>query len=88
MRRLRGSRRRGRRRARVAVDATGLAQGAVSTFFSATHASSRAETVAVAALAEVGGRSRFGSTVCLVADRATRPMSFDSGAGTQPKWSC
>jgi DDE family transposase/transposase-like protein DUF772 len=31
--RLRGSRRRGRRRVRVAVDATGLAQGAVSTFF-------------------------------------------------------
>ncbi len=33
VRRLRGSRRWGRRRARVAVDATGLAQGAVSTFF-------------------------------------------------------
>jgi hypothetical protein len=33
VRRLRGVRRRGRRRARVAVDATGLAQGAVSTFF-------------------------------------------------------
>jgi hypothetical protein len=33
VRRLRGSQRRGRRRARVAVDATGLAQGAVSTFF-------------------------------------------------------
>jgi hypothetical protein len=33
VRRLRGSRRRGRRRARAAVDATGLAQGAVSTFF-------------------------------------------------------
>ncbi len=33
VRRLRGSRRRGRQRARVAVDATGLAQGAVSTFF-------------------------------------------------------
>jgi hypothetical protein len=33
VRRLRGSRRRGRGRARVAVDATGLAQGAVSTFF-------------------------------------------------------
>lgn len=33
VRRLRGSRHRGRRRARVAVDATGLAQGAVSTFF-------------------------------------------------------
>ncbi len=33
VRRLRGSRRRGWRRARVAVDATGLAQGAVSTFF-------------------------------------------------------
>jgi hypothetical protein len=31
--RLRGSQRKGRRRARVAVDATGLAQGAVSTFF-------------------------------------------------------
>ncbi len=33
VRRLRGMRRRGRWRARVAVDATGLAQGAVSTFF-------------------------------------------------------
>ena len=33
VRRLRGSLRRGRKRARVAVDATGLAQGAVSTFF-------------------------------------------------------
>jgi len=33
VRRLRGARRQGRRRARVAVDATGLAQGAVSTFF-------------------------------------------------------
>lgn len=31
--RLRGARRKGRRKARVAVDATGLAQGAVSTFF-------------------------------------------------------
>jgi hypothetical protein len=33
MRRLRGARRKGRWRARVGVDATGLAQGAVSTFF-------------------------------------------------------
>ena len=33
VRRLRGTRRKGRRRARVAVDAMGLAQGAVSTFF-------------------------------------------------------
>ena len=33
VRRLRGTGRKGRRRARVAVDATGLAQGAVSTFF-------------------------------------------------------
>jgi len=33
VRRLRRARRGGRRRARVAVDATGLAQGAVSTFF-------------------------------------------------------
>jgi hypothetical protein len=33
VRRLRGSLRQGRKRARVAVDATGLAQGAVSTFF-------------------------------------------------------
>ena len=33
VRRLRGTRRKGRRRARVAVDATGLAQGAVRTFF-------------------------------------------------------
>jgi Transposase domain (DUF772) len=43
VRRLRGSLRQGRKRARVAVDATGLAQGAVSTFC-APHASSRAET--------------------------------------------
>src|SRR6202521_1347198 len=33
VRRLRGTRRKGRQRARVAVDATGLAEGAVSTFF-------------------------------------------------------
>jgi len=33
VRRLRGAQRRSRRRARLAVDATGLAQGAVSTFF-------------------------------------------------------
>jgi Transposase DDE domain len=33
VRRLRGRGRKGRRQARVAVDATGLAQGAVSTFF-------------------------------------------------------
>jgi Transposase domain (DUF772) len=33
VRRLRDARRKGRRRARVAADATGLAQGAVSTFF-------------------------------------------------------
>src|ERR1700747_571913 len=33
VRRLRGARRKSRRKARVAVDATGLAQGAVSTFF-------------------------------------------------------
>src|SRR5580658_3774636 len=33
MRRLRGEHRKGRPKARVAVDATGLAQGAVSTFF-------------------------------------------------------
>ncbi len=33
VRRMRGGRRRGRRRARVAVEATGWAQGAVSTFF-------------------------------------------------------
>jgi len=33
VRRLRGTRKKGRRRARVAVHATGLAQGAVSTFF-------------------------------------------------------
>src|ERR1700675_3037447 len=33
VRQLRGMRKKGRRRARVAVDATGLAQGAVSTFF-------------------------------------------------------
>jgi hypothetical protein len=33
VRRLRGTRKKGQRRARVAVDATGLAQGAVSTFF-------------------------------------------------------
>ena len=33
VRRLRGTLRKGRQRSRVAVDATGLAQGAVSTFF-------------------------------------------------------
>ena len=74
VRRLRGTRRKGRGRARVAVDATGLAQEAVSTFFVRADASSRAKTAAVAALVEVGGRGGFGSAVCVVAARATRPV--------------
>ena len=69
VRRLRGSLRQKRKRARVAVDATGLAQGAVSTFLRAAHASSRAETAAVAALAEVGGGRGSGSPVRAVATR-------------------
>ena len=70
VRRLRGTRQKGRRKARVAVDATGLAQGAVST----AYASSRAETAAVAARAPVGGRRGFGSAVPAGSDRATRSL--------------
>jgi hypothetical protein len=73
VRRLRGTRRKGRRRARVAVDATGLAQGGQHVLCAA-HASSWAETAAVAALAEVGGRRGFGSAVRVVATRAAWPV--------------
>src|SRR5208337_4515913 len=40
----------------------------------AAHASSRAKTAALAALAEVGGGGRPGSAVSVVANRATRPV--------------
>jgi hypothetical protein len=53
VRRLRGTRNQGRRRDRVTVDATGVARGAVSTFFVRAHASSAAKTPALEALAEV-----------------------------------
>ncbi len=74
VRRLRGSLRQKRKRARVAVDATGFAQGARKHLLCAAHASSRAETAAVAPLAEVGGRRGFGSPVRVVADRAARSV--------------
>jgi len=45
-----------RRRAQVAVDATGLAQGAVSTLLCAAHVPPHAKTFALAALVEVAGR--------------------------------
>ncbi len=59
VRRLHGVRRKSRRRARVAVDATGLAQGTVSMFF-VRHALSWSKTAAVEALVEVGGRRLSG----------------------------
>jgi hypothetical protein len=51
--RLRGGKRRSRKRIAVGVDATGLAQGALSTFFCAADAPSWAKTAALAALLEV-----------------------------------
>jgi hypothetical protein len=74
VRRMRVWRGRGQRRARVAVDATGLAPGAVSTFFCAAPASSRAKTPALAARAEVAGGGRSGSAVPALAERATRSV--------------
>ena len=74
VRRLRGSLRRGRKRARVAVDATGLAQGAVSTFFVRRMHHHGQKPAALAALAEVGDRGGFGSPIPVVADRASRTL--------------
>ena len=74
VRRLRGTRRKGRRRARVAVDATGLAQGAVSTFFVRRMHHHGQKPLPWRALVEVGGRGRSGSAVPVVADCATRPL--------------
>jgi len=58
VRRLRGGKGRSRQRTDVGVDATGLAQGAVSTFFCAAEASSWAKNAALAALVEVAGGGR------------------------------
>ena len=63
VRRLRGALRQKRKRVHVAVDATGLAQAAVS-ILCAAHAPSRTKTVAMAALAEVGGGGRPGCGRC------------------------
>ena len=52
----------------------GFGAGSGQHVLCAAHASSRAKTAAVAALAEVGGRGGFGSAVRVVADRATRPV--------------
>jgi Transposase domain (DUF772) len=74
VRRLRGARKKNRRKGRVAVDATGLAQGAVSTFFVRRMHHHGQKTASLAALAEVGHRGRFGPAVLARADRATRPV--------------
>ena len=57
-----------RRRARVAVDATGLAQGAVSTLLRAAHVSSHRAAASLAALAEMAGDGRCGSATAAVPD--------------------
>jgi hypothetical protein len=44
----------------------------------------RSETAAVAALAKVGGRSGFGSTVRVVADRATRSLNCANSPAVVP----
>ncbi len=72
VRRLRGTRRKGRRRARVAVDATYWRERLH--VLCAADASSRAKTAAVETLVEMGGRGGSGSAVPVVADRATWPV--------------
>src|ERR1700686_1187391 len=52
----------------------GLGAGSRQHILRAADASSRTETAAVAALAEVGGRRGFGSAVRVVAVGASRPM--------------
>src|SRR6202167_5570166 len=52
----------------------GLGAGSGQHVLCEAHASSRAESAALAALAEVGGRGGFGSTVSVVANRTTRPL--------------
>jgi hypothetical protein len=52
----------------------GLGTGSGQQVLCAAHASSRAKTVAVVTLVEVGGRGGSGSAVLVVADRATRPV--------------
>jgi DDE family transposase len=75
VRRLRGARRKARRRACVAVDATGLAQGSGQHILRAADASARARTAAVEALVDVGGRGGSISAVRVVADRAGGPWN-------------
>jgi Transposase domain (DUF772) len=70
VRRLRGTRRKNRRKARVAVDATGLAQGAVSTFFVRRMHHHGQKPTPLEALVEVGGGGGSGSTVPACTDRA------------------
>jgi Transposase domain (DUF772) len=74
LRRLRRMRRKGRRRARVTVDATGLAQGAVSTYFVRRLHHHGQKPLVLAALAEMGGRGGSGSAVPVVAGRAAWPV--------------
>src|ERR1700720_1002402 len=52
----------------------GLGAGSGQHVLCAAHASSRAKTAAVAALAEMGSGGGPGSAVSVVADRATRPV--------------
>src|ERR1700691_4692433 len=52
----------------------GLGTGSGQHVLCAAHASSRAKTAAVETLVEVGGRGGFGSSLSVVADRATWPV--------------
>jgi hypothetical protein len=72
VRRLPGTRRKGRRRAHGQVNATALGQGAV-TRLCAALASSRAKTAAMDTMVEMAGGG-FTSALPVVTNRATRPM--------------
>src|SRR5579862_820525 len=74
VRRLRGTRKKGQRRAPRCGRCDGLGAGSGQHVLCAAHASSRAKTAAVAALAEMGSGGGPGSAVSVVADRATRPL--------------
>ena len=78
-----------RRRARVAVDATGLAQGAVSTFFVRRMYHRHRAAAALAALAEMARDGRCGSSTAAVPDCSHRPLErlcqpARPGGGGQP----
>jgi hypothetical protein len=77
VRRLRVTRKKVRRRTRLAVDATGVVQEPQH-LLRAADASSRSKTTAVAALVEVGGRGGSGSAVPVVCCRRSR----DAARGT------